>query len=315
MSTDSLSPSWKTLEIPDHAKAGIISIGNFDGVHLGHRSLINQMQSLGNEHQAPIVPITFFPHPLLQLKPNIKLNFLSTIEQKKKLLNSEGVAFVAVLKTDDGLLDLSAEDFFEKIIVRKFKAKGIIEGPDFQFGKGRNGTMALLQQLCLANNILFHTAQPMLLGNTLISSSKIRNAIQTGDLQAAKSLLGRFYSIEGSVVTGAKRGRTIGFPTANLENIQTILPANGVYAGLCKIGAKTFTTALNIGPNPTFAETLQKVEAHLLDFEGDLYNQCLEILFIEKIRDTKAFLNKEELVNQIQFDISKIREITSHFKN
>jgi riboflavin kinase/FMN adenylyltransferase len=312
MTSNPIVPSWKSLDIPAHSRGAIISIGNFDGVHEGHKNLITQMKTLGktiSQPPAPIVAITFYPHPLLILRPGINLSFLSTLEQKKKLLHAAGADFVAVLKTDDGLLELQAEEFFEKIIFETFKAQGIVEGPDFHFGKNRTGNIDLLKELCLNRNILGTIATPFLVDNELVSSSRIRKAIQTGDMLQAKKLLGRTYSIEGKVVSGAKRGRTIGFPTANLENIQTLLPINGVYAALCKIGNKTYATAVNIGPNPTFSELSQKVEAHLLDFEGDLYDHTIEINFLEKIRNVKTFVDKNALVQQLELDIQQTRHL------
>ena len=312
MTSNPIVPSWKSLDIPAHSRGAIISIGNFDGVHEGHKNLITQMKTLGktiSHSPAPIVAITFYPHPLLILKPGINLSFLSTLEQKKKLLQAAGADFVAVLKTDDGLLELQAEEFFEKIIFETFKAQGIVEGPDFHFGKNRTGNIDLLKELCLNRNILGAIATPFLVDNEVVSSSRVRKAIQTGDMPQARKLLGRTYSIEGKVVSGAKRGRTIGFPTANLENIQTLLPMNGVYAALCNIGNKTFATAVNIGPNPTFSELSQKVEAHLLDFEGDLYDHTIEINFLEKIRNVKTFVDKNALVQQLELDIQQTRHL------
>ena len=312
MTSNPIVPSWKSLDIPAHSRGAIISIGNFDGVHEGHKNLITQMKTLGktiSHSPAPIVAITFYPHPLLILKPGINLSFLSTLEQKKKLLQAAGADFVAVLKTDDGLLELQAEEFFEKIIFETFKAQGIVEGPDFHFGKNRTGNIDLLKELCLTRNILGTIATPFMVDNEVVSSSRVRKAIQTGDMPQARKLLGRTYSIEGKVVSGAKRGRTIGFPTANLENIQTLLPMNGVYAALCNIGNKTFATAVNIGPNPTFSELSQKVEAHLLDFEGDLYDHTIEINFLEKIRNVKTFVDKNALVQQLELDIQQTRNL------
>ena len=312
MTSNPIVPSWKSLDIPAHSRGAIISIGNFDGVHEGHKNLITQMKTLGKtifHSPAPIVAITFYPHPLLILKPGINLSFLSTLEQKKKLLQAAGADFVAVLKTDDGLLELQAEEFFEKIIFETFKAQGIVEGPDFHFGKNRTGNIDLLKELCITRNILGTIATPFMVDNEVVSSSRVRKAIQTGDMLQAKKLLGRTYSIEGKVVSGAKRGRTIGFPTANLENIQTLLPMNGVYAALCNIGNKTFATAVNIGPNPTFSELSQKVEAHLLDFEGDLYDHTIEINFLEKIRNVKTFADKNALVQQLELDIQQTRHL------
>lgn len=312
MTSNPIVPSWKSLDIPAHSRGAIISIGNFDGVHEGHKNLITQMKTLGktiSHPPAPIVAITFYPHPLLILKPGINLSFLSTLEQKKKLLQAAGADFVAVLKTDDGLLELQAEEFFEKIIFETFKAQGIVEGPDFHFGKNRTGNIDLLKELCLTRNILGTIATPFMVDNEVVSSSRVRKAIQTGDMPQARKLLGRTYSIEGKVVSGAKRGRTIGFPTANLENIQTLLPMNGVYAALCNIGNKTFATAVNIGPNPTFSELSHKVEAHLLDFEGDLYDHTIEINFLEKIRNVKTFVDKNALVQQLELDIQQTRNL------
>jgi len=318
MTSNPLTPSWKNLDIPAHAQRAIISIGNFDGVHEGHKNLITQMKTLGNTiSQIPtaIVAITFYPHPLLILKPGINLSFLSTLEQKKKLLHAAGADFVAVLKTDDGLLELQAEEFFEKIIVKTFEAQGIVEGPDFHYGKNRGGNMTTLKELCLKKNILSTIATPFLIDNELVSSSRVRKAIQTGDMLQARKLLGRNYSIEGKVVSGAKRGRTIGFPTANLENIQTLLPMNGVYAAICTIGNKTHATAVNIGPNPTFSESSQKIEAHLLDFEGNLYDHTLEIHFLKKIRDIKTFEDKTGLIEQLGLDVKQTRNLALTYQS
>ncbi|NBR07898.1 MAG: bifunctional riboflavin kinase/FAD synthetase [Planctomycetes bacterium] len=310
MTSNPFEPSWKNLDIPANSRGAIISIGNFDGVHEGHKNLISQMKTLGKTISQPppaVVAITFYPHPLLILKPDIKLNFLSTLEQKKKLLQEAGADFVSVLKTDDGLLDLHAEEFFEKIIFETFKARGIVEGPDFHFGKNRAGNMNLLKDLCMKRKILSTIATPFLIDDELVSSSRVRKSIQTGDMPQAKKLLGRTYSIKGKVVSGAKRGRTIGFPTANLEKIETLLPMNGVYAAFCSIGSKTHATAVNIGSNPTFSESSQKVEAHLLDFDGDLYDQDIEIHFLEKIRPVKTFTDKNSLIQQIDRDIKQTR--------
>lgn len=317
MTSNPLAPSWKNLDIPALAQGAIISIGNFDGVHEGHKNLISQMKTLGkmiSPPPAPVVAITFYPHPLLILKPGINLSFLSTLEQKKKLLHAAGADFVAVLKTDDGLLDLQAEEFFEKIIAETFKARGILEGPDFHFGKNRAGNMTMLKDLCMKRNILGTIATPFLIDDELVSSSRVRKSIQTGDMTQAKKLLGRTYSIEGKVVSGAKRGRTIGFPTANLENIQTVLPMNGVYAAYCTIGDKTYATAVNIGPNPTFSESSQKIEAHLLDFEGDLYDHTIEIHFLKKIRAIKTFEDKNALIEQLKLDIEQTRNLAISHK-
>lgn len=317
MTSNPLAPSWKNLDIPALAQGAIISIGNFDGVHEGHKNLISQMKTLGkmiSPPPAPVVAITFYPHPLLILKPGINLSFLSTLEQKKKLLHAAGADFVAVLKTDDGLLDLQAEEFFEKIIAETFKARGILEGPDFHFGKNRAGNMTMLKDLCMKRNILGTIATPFLIDDELVSSSRVRKSIQTGDMTQAKKLLGRTYSIEGKVVSGAKRGRTIGFPTANLENIQTVLPMNGVYAAYCTIGDKTYATAVNIGPNPTFSESSQKIEAHLLDFDGDLYDHTIEIHFLKKIRAIKTFEDKNALIEQLKLDIEQTRNLALSHK-
>ena len=189
MTSNPIVPSWKSLDIPAHSRGAIISIGNFDGVHEGHKNLITQMKTLGKtifHSPAPIVAITFYPHPLLILKPGINLSFLSTLEQKKKLLQAAGADFVAVLKTDDGLLELQAEEFFEKIIFETFKAQGIVEGPDFHFGKNRTGNIDLLKELCITRNILGTIATPFMVDNEVVSSSRVRKAIQTGDMLQAK---------------------------------------------------------------------------------------------------------------------------------
>lgn len=301
---------WKHPASGTPYQGGICTVGNFDGVHLGHQHLLQKVRELARAANAPSVAITFDPHPAAVLRPQNAPCPLTTPEQKKELLLRAGADYVLVLKTDDGLLDLEAEEFFQKILQNGLQAKGILEGPGFRFGKNRRGDDQLLQTLCSASGITFIQAQPFSIHGEILSSSRIRSALGQGDISGANHLLGRNYSIQGRVVEGAKRGRLLGFPTANLSAIPTKVPAHGVYSGWCWRDGKKVLAAVNIGPNPTFAEHQNKVEVHLLDFQGDLYSQNLELFFSHKIREVVRFSSKDELISQLQSDLVMVRRQT-----
>lgn len=299
-------------------KGSVLSIGNFDGVHLGHQSIVNVLVSRARGLELPALIMTFDPHPAALLRPDGPPPRLTTPAQKAELLMQLGVDAVIQYPTDRALLNLTAREFFDEFVIHHLNAVGLVEGPNFYFGKERSGDGETLRQFCNETGRFLEILSPAEQNGTLVSSSQIRQALQAGDVEAASRLLGRPYSLRGTVVEGDRRGRTIGFPTANLSQIETLIPANGVYAAhATEVNAPgpsgpRHLAAVSIGPNPTFEQTgnvaaAPKVEAHLLDFTGDLYGKEFELQLLSHVRGLRKFSGVNELQNQIQKDITAIR--------
>jgi riboflavin kinase / FMN adenylyltransferase len=301
----------RSFENPDLYRGGYVSIGNFDGVHRGHQEIAQHLAARSVRENVPAVILTFDPHPLALLRPNQVPPSLTTLKHKAEILARAGVTCVIVYPTDRELLQLTPTEFVDSILVRQLAAKGIIEGPNFCFGKDRKGDIDTLRELCRGRNILLEVAEPVGGARAMVSSSTIRSLIKAGKMEDAVTLLGHAYRIEGEVVAGARRGAQIGFPTANLAKIETLLPADGVYAGVTSVDGREFAAAVNIGPNPTFQENARKVEAHLLDFSGDLYGRALWVDLFERIREVRKFASRDQLIGQIEQDVAAARTILS----
>lgn len=290
---------------PSHFTGGVVTVGNFDGVHRGHAALIQANIRLARQLGGPSIAVTFDPTPLSLLQPALVKPALSLLEDRVAWLHELGVDHVVALKTEAGLLSLSAESFFEDVLIGQFRARGVVEGFNFRFGRGRVGDNATLQTLARQFGVEFVEVPAHTDNGEAVSSSRVREAINSGDVTLAAQLLGRPYQLRGVVVGGAKRGRTIGFPTANLGDVRTLIPRDGVYAvhGAPGIGA------MNIGPNPTFAEANQKLEVHFVDYSGDLYGQELKVEFLARLRDTRQFNGVESLVEQLHRDVAACRAV------
>lgn len=288
-----------------------MAIGNFDGVHQGHRAMLEALVAAARSTGTRSLVFTFDPHPLALIRPEVVPMALTTMSRRLELLSQTGIDGVLVYPTNLELLDLSAEAFFDEIICRKLGASGLVEGPNFCFGKNRGGTIERLKGFCEQNGMSLKIVAPVEIQDRMVSSTTVRQAILDGDLETVNRLLTCRYQIEGKVVSGDRRGRTIGFPTANLAEIETALPRDGVYAGRTRVGETWWPTAINIGPNPTFAEQRRKVEAHLIGFEGDLYGQRVVFEFETRLRDTQRFAGIEELKTQLGRDIARVLEAIS----
>jgi riboflavin kinase / FMN adenylyltransferase len=260
--------------------------------------------------QGPAVVVTFDPPPLALLHPPALKPPLSTADERADLLLAAGADRVATLRTEPGLLALSPDAFFEDVIVRLFQARAVVEGFNFRFGRGRSGDNATMERLCATHRVRFVEVSPLLEDGEAVSSSRVRAALMTGDVTTAAGLLGRPYSIRGVVEAGAKRGRTIGFPTANLGGVHTLVPKDGVYAVRVRLGDRVCPAAANVGPNPTFGEDAKKIEVHLIDFSGDLYGRELRVEFVRRLRDTRPFAGVNELVEQLKQDVVAVRAIS-----
>ncbi|MBN9520284.1 bifunctional riboflavin kinase/FAD synthetase, partial [bacterium] len=234
---------------------------------------------------------------------------LTTIDDRAALLLAAGADRVVVYRPDRDLLGLEPEAFVRDVLLGQLGAKAVVEGYNFRFGRDRAGDTALLRDLCAAAEVGFEEVGLLTDGEEPISSSRVRAALLAGDVASAADLLGRPYRVAGTVVTGARRGRTIGFPTANLADVPTVLPGNGVYAVRAVVGGVSWPGAANVGPNPTFGDDARKVEVHLIGFAGDVYGARLPVEFVAKLRDTRPFAGAAELVEQLRRDVAAARTL------
>jgi riboflavin kinase / FMN adenylyltransferase len=292
----------------DRYRGGFVAIGNFDGVHRGHQRMIGTLVAQARDAGLPAVVMTFDPHPIALLTPGRVPPTLSTLERKAELIGACGVDVLIAYPTDQTLLNLTPEEFFEQIIRDRLQAQGLVEGPNFGFGKDRTGDVDTLQSLCDRDGLVLTIVDAVACDNEpVVSSSAIRRTIAAGDLSRAVAMLGHPYRLTGVVESGAKRGTGLGFPTANIAGVQTLLPPDGVYAGCCVIAGETYAAAVHLGPNPTFADQTRKLEVHVLDFAGDLYGQRLSVDLIDRVRDTMRFESTQSLQQQLQRDIETVR--------
>ncbi len=299
-------------EITDELRGGGLAIGNFDAVHRGHAVLIGELVKACRQQGGPSIVFTFDPPPAKILNPQLPSPpALTWIQRRVEILGLLGVEVVIVYPTDQTLLDMAAPEFFYRVVVDAIGAKTMVEGPNFMFGKDRDGNVDVLRQLCTQADVTLRIVQPQLLEQQLISSTRIRTLIANGQLDSANRLLVRPYRLAGKVVRGAGRGRLLGFPTANLEKIPILIPALGVYAGRVDLDGKSWPVAINIGPNPTFHDDQSKVEVHVIGWQGTLYDQVVEIDMLARLRDVQTFPSKDALMLQISSDLQQCIQIAS----
>jgi riboflavin kinase/FMN adenylyltransferase len=298
-------------QVPPRVRGAYLTVGNFDGVHRGHAHLLARLRAKADGALAPAVALTFNPHPVALLHPEKTPVPLVWPEREVTLLEQAGATEVGVFHTGPWLLGLSAREFFERVILGQFAARGMVEGPNFAFGRDRGGDVRLLGRWCEEAGIHFEVVDPTVVDGELISSTRIRQCLSEGRADEAARLLGRPHRLRGVVTHGAGRGAGLGIPTANLDGIDTLIPADGVYAARALLdGAEPpFAAACNIGPNPTFGEQVRKVEAHLIGFDGDLYGRILELDILQRLRPTRKFAGLDDLVAQIHADVEQAREV------
>lgn len=296
-------------QLDDTWRGGAVAIGNFDGVHQGHARIVERLIHHAQRVGGPSIVFTFDPHPAQLLRPDQAPPALVWTDRKAELLQRLGVEAMVAYPTDNALLSLEPLAFFEQIVHRDLGARAIVEGPNFYFGRNRAGDVALLKQLCDEHQMRLEIVPPVDFEESTISSSRIRKLIMEGNLERAGAMLTDPYRMRGMVAHGAARGRRLGFPTANLENVDTLVPALGVYAGWSYPAGKAVAAAIHIGPNPTFAEAHPKLEVHLIDYEGNLYGQRLEVDFLARLRDIQKFPDVDTLRRQLQHDVQAARRV------
>ena len=302
------------FDAPDAYRGCVVAIGNFDGVHRGHQVMLERLKSHASSHSAPAVVFTFHPHPIKLLRPEQTPPPLSTLDRKLELLERYGVDVVIAYPTDRDLLELSAEEFFQQVVCDQLDARGMVEGPNFFFGKNRSGDIHRLAELCDRQGMFLEIVQPEKVDGLMISSSRIRELIRDGQLSAACDMLGHPYQISGEVQKGEGRGRELGFPTANLSGIETLLPLPGVYGGIGYLDTAEFPAAIHIGPNPTFGDDQLKVEIHLIGCEADLYEKTLKVDFLGEIRGVRKFGSAVELKEQVETDLRSAESLVSRYR-
>jgi len=296
-------------EVPSRFRGAYLAVGNFDGVHRGHQQLISQLRARADASGVEALALTFDPHPVALLRPEQAPAPLVWTERKVELLKESGAHGVGVFKTGPWLLSLTAREFFDRVIVGQFGARGMVEGPNFAFGRDRGGDAKLLAEWCASSGLDFSMVGSTEVEGEMISSSHVRRALQAGEVDEARRLLSRPHRIRGVITHGAGRGAGLGFPTANLDEIDTLIPADGVYAAkaILEDSGDIYGAACHVGPNVTFGEQIRKVEAHLLDYHGDLYGRTILLDFLARIRPSRPFQNLDDLLAQIQADVDRTR--------
>jgi len=296
-----------------------VTVGNFDGVHRGHQSLVAAAVRQARERGGTAVALTFDPHPSRVLSPDRAPATLMTLDQKAAVLARLGIDRLAVLPFTFELSRESAADFARMVLRDAVGARAVVVGTNFRFGRGREGDLDLLSGLGRSLGFAVHGTEPVIHEGAPISSTRIREALARGAVGPARLMLGRRFFVDGPVVRGAGRGRTVGLPTANLAVVNETLPGGGVYACWCRVldeaDAAARPAVLNIGHRPTFDGGALSVEAHVLDFDGDLYGRTLRIEFEERLREERAFSGPEALVRQVQDDIARARRVLANAAN
>jgi riboflavin kinase/FMN adenylyltransferase len=300
-------PEEEELAIFSPGKETLLTIGVFDGVHLGHQRLISELVKQAARKHLLSGVVTFRQHPEDILSPGKTLPFLTDIKTRTKLLRDEGVDFIVPLSFTVRLAELGARQFIG-LLQKHLKMRGLIIGPDFALGKQREGNIDTLHKLGKEMGFTLTMVPPLEINGEIVSSTTIRKAMADGDMKKVRDLTGRYFSLYGKVVIGAGRGESLGFPTANLDiNSGQALPPDGVYAGLARVNGKVYQAMTNIGRNPTFGNTKRTVETFLLDYSGELYGRELSVEFVAKLRDEKKFKNADELKKQLAEDIRQGR--------
>ncbi len=300
-----------TDNLPSDVLSGAVSIGNFDGVHQGHARIVTKLREMADQVKGPAVILTFDPHPVRLLRPDQAPPPLTWTDRKAELLAELGVDMVIAYPTDEALLQLSPGEFFSTIVRKQLDARAMVEGPNFYFGQNRTGNIETLRHFCMQAGIGLEVVAPLLLDGEYVSSSRVRKMIELGDVAGARRMLTQPYRIRGMVTHGAARGSRIGFPTANVDAIDTLRPGCGVYAGHASVADQTYPAAINIGANPTFGENSVKVEAHLLNFNGNVYGQSITVDFLERLRDIQPFATVHQLKHQLAQDVAKTERISA----
>ena len=292
------------LSDPYPKEKTVLTIGTFDGVHLGHQKIIKRLLELAAKENLTPTLLTFFPHPKMVLQPDIGIKLLNTIEERKEILKSLGIEVLVIKTFDKKFADLSAEEYIENFLVQKLHAKCVVIGYDHHFGRERSAGIEELKKWSEIFQFKVEEISAKDIDDVSISSTKIRRALESGDIETANTFLGYEFFITGKVVQGRGIGKTIEFPTANIviPEDYKIIPKRGVYVVKVQAENSNYYGMMNIGNNPTVGGKKESLEVHLLDYDGNLYEKTLRIKFLERIRDEIKFDSIDELKSQLHED-------------
>jgi len=292
---------------PPDGPVSVVALGVFDGVHLGHQSILKTAVRVARESGLEALACTFDPHPMQVLRPDLAPAPITTLEDRLELIAASGIETAVVLAFTPSLAATEAEAFVKDVLLGRLRARDVVVGFNHTFGRGARGNARLLQALAERLGFTTHVVPPLYVDGVQVSSTGIRAALARGDVELAGRHLGRPYSLTGRVVRGAGRGKTLGFPTANLDVSLPLLLAAGVYAAWAETGQGRHPAVVNIGTRPTFGERSTAVEAHLIDFSGVLYDAPLRLSFVRRLRAERRFPDPEALRRQIERDVAAAR--------
>ncbi|MBI2216847.1 MAG: bifunctional riboflavin kinase/FAD synthetase [Candidatus Rokubacteria bacterium] len=294
---------------PPDAPPVVAALGIFDGVHLAHRAILATAVERGRDLRVPSIACTFDPHPTEVLQPDRAPRPISTLDERLELIASTGVDGALVLRFTRELAVIEAEAFVRDVLAGRLKVREVVVGYNHTFGRGARGNVTLLAELGDQLGFRVHVTPPFEVDGVPVSSTAIRAALQSGNVEGAARLLGRAYTVNGQVVQGAGRGRTLGFPTANLALDRPLLARSGVYACDAEMDGATWQAVVNVGVRPTFGEDRLAVEAHVLDFAGELYGRRIRVAFLRRLRDESRFPSVDALRQQIASDVASARRL------
>jgi len=280
-----------------------MSLGMFDGVHKGHQEIIKKLKKHSETHQLESALLTFWPHPRKVLQPEVEIKLLNTLEEKLQLLERFGIQKIFLQEFNNDFRNLSGEDFVKQILLDKLHMKHIVIGYDHHFGKNKSGNFELLKKMASENNFVVEETKAVLVNELAVSSTKIRNALSEGDIITANEFLGYHYPVSGTVVAGKKIGRTIGYPTANIDvDPIKLLPKNGAYIVDVELNGQMHKGMLSIGTNPTVNGTKKTTEVYILDFDQDIYGENITVYFRDYLHDEIKFESLEKLIERLDED-------------
>ena len=298
--------------IPEALRGAIIALGNFDGFHLGHQAVVGRAVQRGAHERRPVIVATFDPHPVRHFRPDTPPFRLTTLDQRERLFAQAGADAMLVFNFGAELASTTAEQFIAGLLAGRFGAAGVVTGEDFTFGKARGGNVEVLRTLGAEHGIVAETVAPVLLDGLRISSGRVREALRAGDPATATRLLTRPFAIQGEVIHGDKRGRELGWPTANMELGNYLRPAYGIYAVRVTLAdGSEHGGVASLGVRPTFDPPRELLEAVLFDFDGDLYGQTIEVALHAYLRPEAKFDSLEELKAQMDEDAEEARALLS----
>ena len=299
--------------IPEAYRGAVLALGNFDGFHLGHQAVVSRAVQRGAHERRPVIVATFDPHPVRHFKPDVPPFRLTSLDQRQRLFAGAGADAMLVFRFDAALAATSAKEFVSALLADRIGAAAVVTGDDFGFGKGRAGNVAVLADLGKRHGIAAEAVAPVLLNGERVSSGRVREALQAGDPGTATRFLTRPFAVEGVVEPGDKRGRTLGYPTANMQLGTYLRPSYGIYAVRIRIGEgeADHPGVASLGVRPTFEPPVELLEAHAFDIDEDLYGRMIEVDLVEYIRPEKKFDGLDELAAAMRSDEAEARRLLS----